>query len=237
MSTPKQAPGNNADTADAAKESRQPGPKRPSVSKEAAADTPNSAAATDDAASGPTESAEQAPVDSPVDAGSYFAEHPYLAEDADPVAMQAEIENLRQQQEASQDKLLRAHAELENARRRAAEDVTKAHKFAVEKFAGDLLAVKDSLEAALANDNQSVEDLRSGVELTLKQLNNAFEKSALRVENPAGEKFDPNRHQAIGMVESEQAPNTVVEVLQKGYLISERVLRPAMVTVASKKDK
>lgn len=134
------------------------------------------------------------------------------------------------------DAWLRAKAEAENVRRRAQEDIAKAHKFAVEKFAGELLAVKDSLEAALASKEQTVENLQSGVELTLKQLVSAFDKSGLKEINPTGEKFDPHRHQAIGMVEADQEPNTVVTVLQKGYLIAERVLRPALVMVAKGKD-
>ena len=133
------------------------------------------------------------------------------------------------------DAWLRAKAEGENIRRRAQEDISKAHKFAVEKFAGELLAVKDSLEAALAVPEQTVESFRSGVELTLKQLVSAFEKNALIEINPVGEKFDPHKHQAIGMVPSEQEANTVVTVLQKGYLIAERTLRPALVMVAQGK--
>ena len=133
------------------------------------------------------------------------------------------------------DAWLRAKAEGENIRRRAQEDIAKAHKFAVEKFAGELLAVKDSLEAALAVPEQTVDSFKSGVELTLKQLVSAFEKNALVEVNPAGEKFDPHKHQAIGMVDSDQEANTVVTVLQKGYLIAERVLRPALVMVAKGK--
>jgi len=133
------------------------------------------------------------------------------------------------------DAWLRAKAEGENIRRRAQEDISKAHKFAVEKFAGELLAVKDSLEAALAVPEQTVESFKSGVELTLKQLASAFEKNALSEVNPAGEKFDPHKHQAIGMIESEQEANTVVTVLQKGYTIADRVLRPALVMVAKGK--
>ena len=105
------------------------------------------------------------------------------------------------------DAWLRAKAEGENIRRRAQEDISKAHKFAVEKFAGELLAVKDSLEAALAVPEQTVESFKSGVELTLKQLTSAFEKNALFEVNPAGEKFDPHKHQAIGMVEAERYPH------------------------------
>lgn len=133
------------------------------------------------------------------------------------------------------DAWLRAKAEGENIRRRAQEDISKAHKFAVEKFAGELLAVKDSLEAALAVPEQTVESFKSGVELTLKQLVSAFEKNALNEVNPVGEKFDPHKHQAIGMVDSEQEANTVVTVLQKGYTIAERTLRPALVMVAKGK--
>ena len=133
------------------------------------------------------------------------------------------------------DAWLRAKAEVENVRRRAQEDISKAHKFAVEKFAGELLAVKDSLEAALAAQEQTVENFRSGVELTLKQLIAAFEKNALVEVNPVGEKFDPHKHQAIGMVDAEQEANTVVTVLQKGYTIAERTLRPALVMVAKGK--
>lgn len=133
------------------------------------------------------------------------------------------------------DAWLRAKAEGENIRRRAQEDISKAHKFAVEKFAGELLAVKDSLEAALATPEQTVDSFKAGVELTLKQLVAAFEKNALVEINPVGEKFDPHKHQAIGMVDSEQEANTVVNVLQKGYLIAERTLRPALVMVAKGK--
>lgn len=133
------------------------------------------------------------------------------------------------------DAWLRAKAETENVRRRAQEDIAKASKFAIERFAGELLAVKDSLEAALATENPSVESLKSGTELTLKQLVAAFEKSALKEINPTGEPFNPNFHQAISMIESEQEANTVVTVLQKGYLLADRVLRPALVIVAKPK--
>ncbi|MCL2075938.1 MAG: nucleotide exchange factor GrpE [Betaproteobacteria bacterium] len=137
---------------------------------------------------------------------------------------------------ASEDNWLRAKAETENTRRRALEEVAKAHKFSIEKFAGELLAVKDSLEAALNSDAQSVETLRNGVELTLKQLVSAFERSGIREVNPINEKFDPNLHQAIQTVESEQEPNMVAIVLQKGYLLAERVLRPAMVFVTRARE-
>jgi len=133
------------------------------------------------------------------------------------------------------DAWLRAKAETENVRRRAQEDIAKASKFAAEKFATAMLPVKDSLEAALAVENQTVEKLREGVELTLKQLVAAFESANLAEENPVGQKFDPNKHQAISAVESDAEPNTVVTVLQKGYLLNERVVRPALVMVAKAK--
>jgi molecular chaperone GrpE len=147
-------------------------------------------------------------------------------------------ETLRQAElkaEEHHDAWLRAKAETENVRRRAQEDISKAAKFAVERFAGELLAVKDSLEAALAADAPSVDSMKAGSELTLKQLISAFEKANLNEINPVGEKFDPHRHQAISMVEAEQEPNTVVTVLQKGYLLADRVLRPALVMVAKAK--
>lgn len=140
-----------------------------------------------------------------------------------------------QKAEEHHDAWLRAKAETENVRRRAQEDIAKAAKYAVERFAGELLAVRDSLEAALAADTPSTESMKAGTELTLKQLVAAFEKSNLTELNPVGEKFDPHRHQAISMIESEQEANTVVTVLQKGYLLADRVLRPALVIVAKAK--
>jgi molecular chaperone GrpE len=134
------------------------------------------------------------------------------------------------------DAWLRAKAETENMRRRAVEDVDKARKFAVENFASELLAVKDSLEAALAVESPTVENLKDGVELTLKQLAAVFGKFNLYDIEPMGEKFDPHLHQAIQVVESDQPPNTVVNVLQKGYRLHERTLRPALVMVAKGKD-
>ena len=134
------------------------------------------------------------------------------------------------------DAWLRAKAETENMRRRAQDDIAKASKFAAEKFATAMLPVKDSLEAALAVENQTVDKIREGVELTLRQLVSAFEGAKLAEENPLGQKFDPNKHQAISMVEADAEPNTVVTVLQKGYLLNERVIRPAMVMVAKAKN-
>ena len=138
---------------------------------------------------------------------------------------QAEAAELR-------DAWLRARADLENARKQAATDVAKAYKFAIERFAEDLLPVVDSLQQALAVSNATPEQLRAGVELTLKQLQAAFGRAQLTEIDPAGEKFDPHRHQAMQMVDSEQPANTVVQVFQKGYALNDRILRPALVTVA-----
>lgn len=134
------------------------------------------------------------------------------------------------------DAWLRAKAETENMRRRAQTDVDNARKFAVENFANEMLAVKDSLEAALMVDTPSVENMKDGVDLTLKQLNSVFNKFSLAEINPMGEKFDPHQHQAIGMLDSDQPANTVVNVLQKGYRLHERTIRPALVMVAKARE-
>jgi molecular chaperone GrpE len=133
------------------------------------------------------------------------------------------------------DAWLRAKADAENIRKRAQADIAGAHKYAIENFSSALLAVRDSLEAALASNNATLANLHSGVELTLKQLTAVFEKFNVIEINPAGHKFDPHRHQAINTVESDAEPNSVVQVFQKGYLLNDRVLRPAMVSVAKAK--
>jgi molecular chaperone GrpE len=135
-----------------------------------------------------------------------------------------------------QDAFLRAKAEAENMRRRAQEDITRAHKFAIESFAEALVPVKDSLEMALKVETPSIESLKEGVEMTLKQLSSAFEKHRLVEISPqTGEKLDPMKHQAISMVPADQEANTIVTVLQKGYMIADRLLRPALVTVSQEK--
>jgi molecular chaperone GrpE len=133
------------------------------------------------------------------------------------------------------DAWLRAKAEGENIRRRAQDDIAKAGKFAAEKFAGELLAVKDSLEAALATQEQDTAALRAGVELTLRQLIAAFEKANVKELNPLDQKFDPHQHQAISQAEAEGEPNRVINVLQKGYALHDRILRPALVVVSKAK--
>ncbi|MGE5169320.1 MAG: nucleotide exchange factor GrpE [Rudaea sp.] len=139
---------------------------------------------------------------------------------------QAEIAEMK-------DAWLRARAEVENVRRQGQADVARAHKYAIEKFAEDLLPVKDALEQTLAADaSVSVETLKAGAELTLKALSAAFGRAQIREIDPTGQKFDPHQHQAMQAVESDLPPNTVVTVFQKGYLLNDRVLRPALVTVS-----
>ena len=149
---------------------------------------------------------------------------------------EARIEELEEQLVEQQAAVLYAKAEGENIRRRAADDIDKARKYALEKFSGELLAVKDSLDAALGVANDTVESYKDGVELTSKQLLNVFEKFNIAEVNPVGEKFDPNKHQAISAIEAEGEPNTVHSVLQKGYTLNERVLRPALVMVIKAKE-
>ena len=128
---------------------------------------------------------------------------------------------------------MRARAEVENVRRQGQADVAKAHKYAIEKFAEDLLPVKDALEQALATgEDVSAETLKAGADLTLKSLSAAFGRAAIREIDPTGQKFDPHLHQAMQVVDSDLPPNMVVTVFQKGYLLNDRVLRPALVTVS-----
>ena len=153
----------------------------------------------------------------------------------------AEEENLDAMLQAAQqeiaryhEELLRARAEVENVRRRAQEDVAKARKFGTEAFAESLIPVRDSMEAALALTDQSAEAWKEGVEATLRQLNGAFERNQMREVAPVpGDKFDPHFHQAISSVPSDQPEGAIVQVLQKGYTLADRVLRPALVMVSS----
>jgi molecular chaperone GrpE len=145
-----------------------------------------------------------------------------------------ELQQLRAQVTELSDAYLRAKAETENIRRRSEDEAAKTRKFAIEGFAESLLPVRDSLEAALALPNASPEQMLEGVQATLRQLTQALERhKVVPIDPPAGTRFDPHHHQAISMVPAPQDPNTVVGVLQKGYLIAERVLRPALVTVAA----
>lgn len=153
-------------------------------------------------------------------------------------ALEKELEEVRAQATENLDKFLRAKAETDNVRRRAENEVASAHKYAVDRFASEIVAVRDSLDLAravdLSADNaEAVAKMREGLELTLKLLDDVFRKFGITVLDPAGEKFDPTHHQAISMVESAEVPvGNVVTVVQKGYLLHDRVLRPAMVVVA-----
>ena len=156
---------------------------------------------------------------------------------SDPLAAAlAEVATLQAKVTELQDQYLRGQAEVQNARRRADEEVSKARKFALEGFADSLLPVLDSLEAGLAVQEATLEQIREGSEATLRQLKSALERNKVIAIDPvAGAKFDPTQHQAISVVPADQEANTVVSVLQKGYLIAERVLRPALVTVSGPK--
>lgn len=132
--------------------------------------------------------------------------------------------------------VLYAKAESENARKRALDDIDKTRKFAIENFSQEILLVKDSLDAALMIENATLESYKDGVQLTVKQLINVFTKFNIELVDPVGEKFDPNFHQAMAMIESDEEPNTVINVMQKGYKLNDRVLRPALVTVSKEKQ-
>jgi len=164
--------------------------------------------------------------------------HAPAATDAAALAQaQAELGELRAKSAELADQFLRAKADAENARRRADEEITKARKFAVDSFAESLLPVTDSLEAGLTIRDATPEQIREGAQATLRQLSAALERNKVIAINPApGTKFDPHQHQAISVVPAEQEANTVVSVLQKGYTIAERVLRPALVTVTAPKQ-
>jgi molecular chaperone GrpE len=150
--------------------------------------------------------------------------------------LQGELAELKVKSGDLADQFLRAKAEAENARRRAEDEVSKARKFGIESFAESLLPVCDSLEAALAIQNATTQQLREGSDATLRQLQAALERNKVQAINPAaGDKFDPHQHQAISVVPADQEANTVVAVLQKGYVIADRVLRPALVTVSAPK--
>ena len=160
---------------------------------------------------------------------------PTDAADAPP-SLEAQLAELQARHTEVSDAYLRAKAEAENTRRRAEEDIAKARKFAVEAFAESLLPVVDSLQAAIALPDAKTETVLEGVHATLRQLTSALERNkVVAIAPPAGTKFDPHQHQAISVVPAEQDANTVVAVLQKGYLIAERVLRPALVTVTAPK--
>ncbi len=180
-----------------------------------------------------TNPAEAAPAEA-----HHHSEHhaePSIVPDAGP-SLEQQLADAQARAAEMQDAFIRAKAESENVRRRAQEDISKAHKFAIESFAEAMVPVRDSLEMALKVETPSVEALKEGVEMTLKQLTAAFEKNRLLEVLPnVGDKLDPNKHQAVALVPAEQEANTVVNVMQKGYMIADRLLRPAIVTVAQPK--
>jgi molecular chaperone GrpE len=159
----------------------------------------------------------------------------YLQENGAAGSLDDRIGELEAQLAEAQAAVLYIKADGENIRRRAMDDIEKARKFALEKFSNELLAVKDSLDAALLIESADVQSYKDGVQITTNQLASVFDKFNIAEVNPVGEKFDPNKHQAISMLDSDQEPNTVLTVLQKGYTLNDRVLRPALVMVAKPK--
>ncbi len=163
------------------------------------------------------------------------------SETADPAALAAELERVRAELAETRERLLRVAADAENSRRRAEQDAVTARKFALERFAAELLPVRDSLERARAIDRgtagNALEALFAGVDLTLQLMDSVLEKFAITVIDPVGARFNPDQHQAMSMVESEDVPaNHVVAVVQKGFLLNDRLLRPALVVVAKSKS-
>lgn len=155
-----------------------------------------------------------------------------LPQDGAAGSLDARIGELESQLAEAQAAVLYVKADGENIRRRAMDDIEKARKFALEKFSNELLAVKDSLDAALLIEANDVQSYKDGVKITANQLTSVFDKFNIAEISPLGEKFDPNKHQAISMLENSGEPNTVTSVLQKGYTLNDRVLRPALVMVA-----
>jgi molecular chaperone GrpE len=159
------------------------------------------------------------------------------AAEATPTSVEEQLRKAESAARGHQEAWLRARAEADNIRKRAQTEIASAHKFALENFAGELLPVKDSLEAALSAENATTDSIVSGVLLTLKQLTTVFDRFNITEVNPLGQKFDPHRHQAISTQESDAEPNTVLQVLQKGYQLHDRVVRPALVIVAKAVEK
>lgn len=185
----------------------------------------------------PSSMSEQNPTahTAPADASPEEVEAAMAVHSADEIArLQAELAEIKAKSAELADQFLRAKAEAENSRRRAEDEVAKARKFGIESFAESLLPICDSLDAALSIQSATTEQLREGADATRRQLVSALERNrVLPIDPPAGEKFDPNLHQAISVVPADQPANTVVAVLQKGYVISDRILRPALVTVTA----
>jgi len=173
------------------------------------------------------------PQDSQLDQDDLEAVTEEMQKDADAADVQEKLEAALKKADENYELYMRSQAELENSKRRAEKNVENAHKFALEKFSLELLAVKDSLELGLSADDTDAGKLKEGTELTLKMLTQVLEKFSIYAVDPLGETFDPNLHQAMSMQESaEHEPNTVIAVMQKGYLLNDRLIRPAMVMVS-----
>ena len=171
-----------------------------------------------------------------VEANQVMPEMPEEKHESQEDSLETKLAHAEKMAAEMQDAFLRAKAEGENIRRRAQEDIAKAHKFAIEGFAQSMVAVKDSLEMAIKTDAPSVDSIKEGVDATLRQLKQVFEQNKIfEIVPQQGEKLDPMKHQAIQMIEADQDPNTVVSVLQKGYTLADRLLRPAVVVVAASK--
>jgi molecular chaperone GrpE len=177
----------------------------------------------------PDENTQVSPTDAAADASG-------ADEAGETLDLPAQLKRVEAEAGELRDAWLRAKAETDNARRLAQNDVAKAHKYAIERFAQELLGVKDALELTLVTPNAEPGALRDGVALTLKNLEAAFDKANIVEINPLLEKYDPHRHQAMTMIESKEPPGTVVQVFQKGYLLNDRVLRPALVAVAKNSE-
>ncbi len=191
---------------------------------------------TDNEAKTPAQDAPEATVEAAAQSGGENSAQADAAASADTAALEQRLAEAEARAQSNWEHVLRTQAELENLRRRTERELENAHKYALERFAQELLPVRDSLEmglAAASADEVQAEKLREGTELTLKMLATAMEKFGITAVDPKDQPFDPERHQAMSMQEStEAAPNTVLAVMQKGYLLNERLIRPAMVVVA-----
>ncbi len=173
------------------------------------------------------------PQDSQLDQDDLEAVTEEMPKDVDVADIQEQLEAALKKADENYELYMRSQAELENSKRRAEKNVENAHKFALEKFSLELLTVKDSLEMGLSAEDADAGKLKEGTELTLKMLTQVLEKFSIYAVDPLGETFDPNLHQAMSMQESaEHEPNTVIAVMQKGYLLNDRLIRPAMVMVS-----
>ncbi|MGI9227674.1 MAG: nucleotide exchange factor GrpE [Gammaproteobacteria bacterium] len=171
------------------------------------------------------------PVDN--DASTMDSASESISSEMDQESLVQELEDAQQKISDFQDRILRMQAEMENLRKRTERDLSNAHKYGIEKFAGELLQVKDSLELGLGASDVDLAKLQEGTELTLKMLTAVLKKFSIEEINALGEAFDPNLHEAMTLQESaEYSPNKVINVMQKGYTLNDRLLRPAMVIVA-----